>query len=68
MGMKLLVALLGLVLILEGLPYAAFPETMRNWLRQLLAAPPALLRIVGVAAVLLGLLLCFVAQRTDLLD
>jgi hypothetical protein len=68
MGMKLLVALLGLVLILEGLPYAAFPKTMQNWLRQLLAAPPALLRIVGIAAVLLGLLLCFVAQRTDLLD
>jgi len=65
--MKLLVALLGLVLILEGLPYAAFPETMRNWLRQLLAAPPALLRILGIAAVLLGFFLCFVAQRTGLL-
>lgn len=65
--MKLLVALLGLVLILEGLPYAAFPETMQNWLRQILAAPPALLRLLGLAAVLLGLFFCFVAQRTDLL-
>ena len=65
--MKQLVALLGLVLILEGLPYAAFPETMQNWLRQLLAAPPALLRALGVAAVLLGLFLCFVAQRTGFL-
>ena len=66
--MKLLVALLGLVLILEGLPYAAFPEAMQNWLRQLQAASPVLLRTLGIAAVLLGLLLCFVAQRTGLLD
>jgi len=65
--MKLLVALLGLVLILEGLPYAAFPEAMRNWLRQLLAAPPVLLRILGLVAVLLGFFLCFVSQRTGLL-
>ncbi len=65
--MKLLVALVGLVLILEGLPYAAFPETMQNWLRQLLGASPALLRSLGVAAVLLGLFLCFVSQRTGIL-
>ena len=65
--MKLLVALLGLVLILEGLPYVAFPEAMQRWLRQLLAAPPALLRVLGMVAVLLGLFLCFVAQRTRLL-
>jgi uncharacterized protein YjeT (DUF2065 family) len=65
--MKLLVALLGLVLILEGLPYVAFPEAMQNWLRQLQAASPVLLRILGTAAVLLGLFLCFLAQRTRLL-
>lgn len=65
--MKLLVALLGLVLILEGLPYAAFPEAMRNWLRQLLNAPPAVLRILGIFSVLLGFFLCYVSQRTGLL-
>lgn len=65
--MKFFVALIGLVLILEGLPYAAFPEAMQNWLRQLAEVPPAVLRRVGWLAVAGGLLLCYIAQRTALL-
>ncbi|MDT8334059.1 MAG: DUF2065 domain-containing protein [Desulfurivibrionaceae bacterium] len=66
--MKFFVALIGLVLIFEGLPYAAFPEAMRSWLRQLSEVRPAVLRGIGLAAVALGLLLCYVAQRSGLLD
>lgn len=66
--MKTLTALLGLVLIFEGLPYATFPEAMQKWLRQLLEARPFALRIMGVMAVLAGLLLCYLARRTSLLD
>lgn len=66
--MKTLVALLGLVLILEGLPYATFPEAMQKWLRQLLDAKPIALRIMGVMAVLAGLLLCYLSRRTSFLD
>lgn len=65
--MKTLAALFGLVLIFEGLPYATFPVAMQNWLRQLLAAPPGALRLVGIMAVLAGLLLCYLSQRTTLL-
>lgn len=65
--MKTLVALLGLVLIFEGLPYATFPEAMQRWLKQLLDAPPLALRILGVAAVLAGLLLCYLSRRTTFL-
>jgi hypothetical protein len=65
---KFFVALIGLVLIFEGLPYAAFPEAMRNWLRQLAEARPVVLRRAGLAAVAVGLLLCYVAQRSGLLD
>jgi hypothetical protein len=60
---KTLIALVGLVLVFEGLPYAAFPEAMQNWLRQLSTVRPAVLRTVGCLAVALGLLLCYVAQR-----
>lgn len=64
--LKTLAALLGLVLIFEGLPYATFPEAMQNWLKQLLDARPVGLRIMGVVAVLAGLLLCYLARRTPL--
>ena len=67
-GMKFFLTLIGLILVLEGLPYAAFPETMQNWLRQILQAHPRLLRIIGLIAVGSGLFLCFLTQRTNLLD
>ena len=63
--MELLISLIGLVLILEGLPYAAFPEAMQKWLRQVTALPPRVLRISGFGAVVCGLLLCYLTQRTN---
>ena len=63
--MKLLITLAGLVLVLEGLPYVAFPEAMQNWLRQLISMPPRTLRIIGLFAIGIGLLLCFITQRTN---
>lgn len=65
--MKFLVALLGLVLVLEGLPYAAFPKPMQKWLGQMAVMPPHLLRIFGVLAMVVGLLLCYLTQRTTVL-
>ena len=62
--MKLLITLIGLVLVLEGLPYLAFPEKMQAWLRQLLQVSPAQLRVMGLFAVAMGLFLCFLTQRT----
>jgi uncharacterized protein YjeT (DUF2065 family) len=64
--LKTLIALIGLVLILEGLPYAAFPEAMQNWLRQLAEIRPNILRTIGWLAVAAGLLLCYLSQRSGL--
>jgi uncharacterized protein YjeT (DUF2065 family) len=64
--MKLLFTLIGLIFILEGLPYLTFPEAMQNWLRQLMEMRPSQLRLVGLLAVGLGLLICFVTLRTNL--
>jgi uncharacterized protein YjeT (DUF2065 family) len=66
--MKLLFALIGLVFILEGLPYLTFPEAMQRWLKQLVEMNPAQLRIVGLAAVGIGLLICYVTMRTSLFN
>lgn len=64
--MKFLFTLIGIVFILEGLPYLTFPEAMRKWLAQILEMEPGQLRIMGLIAVGIGLLLCFLTQRTYL--
>ena len=64
--MKLLIALVGLVLVLEGLPYAVAPGKMQQWLKQVIEAEPRVLRILGSVAILAGLLLCYLAQRTSI--
>ena len=66
--MKMLLTLIGLVFILEGLPYLTFPEAMQNWLRQLIEMSPGQLRIIGLLAVGIGLAICFITQRTDWLQ
>lgn len=65
--MKLLITLVGLVLVLEGLPYVAFPKAMQEWLRQLTETDPKILRVMGIIAMAIGFLLCYVTQRTNLL-
>ncbi|MEN8233039.1 MAG: DUF2065 domain-containing protein [Thermodesulfobacteriota bacterium] len=66
--MKLLFTLIGVVFILEGLPYLTFPEAMQRWLRQLMEMKPAQLRMVGLAAVCIGLLICYVTLRSSLFN
>lgn len=58
--MKLLFCLLGLVFIVEGLPYLAFPDKMKKWLGQIQQVPDNQLRIVGFLAICFGLLLTYV--------
>ena len=66
--MKLLFTLVGLIFILEGLPYLTFPEAMQKWLHQLMEMKPVQLRMVGLLAVGIGLLICYVSLRTSLFN
>ncbi len=63
--MKLLALLIGLILILEGLPYVAAPESMQEWLKKLSEMEPSTLRQVGLGAMAIGLVICFVVQKTS---
>jgi uncharacterized protein YjeT (DUF2065 family) len=58
--MKLLFCLLGLVFIVEGLPYLAFPDKMKKWLGQIQKVPDTHLRIIGFLAMSFGLLLTYI--------
>jgi uncharacterized protein YjeT (DUF2065 family) len=64
--MKMLITLIGLVLILEGLPYVASPEAMQRWLRQLAEMRPENLRVLGVCAMTAGFILCFLTLKSGL--
>lgn len=64
--MKLFTLLIGMVLILEGIPYVAAPEAMRDWLEKLSKLPAAQLRIIGLVAMALGVFICFVVQKTSI--
>ena len=57
--MRLLLCLLGLVLIVEGLPYFAFPGKMKQWLTHIQELPDRHLRIMGFFAMAVGLMIAY---------
>jgi uncharacterized protein YjeT (DUF2065 family) len=61
--MDFFLCVIGMVLFLEGLPYVAFPERMKGWLRQLLEMPAGTLRILGLVMMAAGLLLVTLGRR-----
>lgn len=62
--MKNLLLLIGMVLILEGIPYMVFPESMRDWLRKISDMPVEHLRILGLVSMSIGLVICWIVQRS----
>ncbi len=64
--MKLLILVFAMVLVVEGLPYAAAPEKMREWLAKLSEVKPSTLRAVGLVSLCTGLVICWIVQKTDL--
>lgn len=65
--MKLFITLIGLILVLEGLPYVAFPEAMRRWLTQLLEMGPDQLRFVGLISMTIGFVILLLVRNFGLL-
>lgn len=63
--MKLLITLIGLVFVLEGLPYVVSPEGMQRWLRQLVEMKPAQLRVIGGIAMAAGFFCALSASVVD---
>jgi uncharacterized protein YjeT (DUF2065 family) len=57
--MKLFLCLLGLVLVIEGIPYFAFPDRMKRWVGRIQEVPDGQLRILGFVAMCAGLVLVY---------
>ena len=62
MNWQLLLMALGLALIVEGLPYFLHPEGALRMLRRLEEMGPAAVRVVGLSALLLGVLILLLAR------
>jgi len=50
---------LGMVMIVEGLPYFAAPEKMKYWVQKVVATPDSTLRRLGLVLMTIGLLLVY---------
>lgn len=61
--MALFLSVLGLVLVIEGLPYFAFPRKVKEWALILQEIPDGTLRIMGFVAMMAGLTLAYLGRR-----
>jgi len=60
--MEFFLCVLGMVMILEGFQYFAFPEKMKIWVRKVLEMPEAILRKFGFILMLTGLGLVYMGR------
>ena len=60
--MRDFVAALGLVLVIEGLAFAAFPAATRRAMVKFMETPDGSLRTVGVVAAVLGVLVVWLVR------
>jgi uncharacterized protein YjeT (DUF2065 family) len=63
LGMRYFLSVIGMVIIVEGLPYFAFPERMKAYLVKMLAIPDQTLRRLGFLLMLAGLVLVFIGRQ-----
>lgn len=61
--MKFFLSVIGLVMVIEGLPYFAFPEKMKSWMNKILDMPAGTLRKFGFVLMLTGIWLVYMGKR-----
>jgi uncharacterized protein len=60
--MELFLCVIGMVMIVEGLPYFGFPDKMKEFMTFMLEQDDRLLRIVGGVMIAAGLLTVYFAR------
>jgi uncharacterized protein YjeT (DUF2065 family) len=53
---------LGLVFVIEGIVFAAFPDAAKRAVTAMLETPDTVLRLVGLASAILGLLVVWLVR------
>lgn len=57
--MKYFLCVLGMVFVIEGLPYFAFPEKVKAYLLKIQEMSNSTLRLLGLSAIITGLILVY---------
>ncbi|MFH2061099.1 MAG: DUF2065 domain-containing protein [Pseudomonadota bacterium] len=60
--MKFFICVMGMVMIVEGLPYFAFPGKMKEMVNMLLSMEETVLRRFGLALMMAGLFIVYLAM------
>ena len=61
--MSLFLSALGLMMILEGIPYFCFPDQVKDFAKKLPEFQDRTLRIIGFFLMLLGLLVVYIGKK-----
>ncbi len=61
--MRFFLCVVGMVFIVEGVPYFLSPAKMRDFMAQMSDIPDDKLRIMGFLSMLLGMVIVFVGTR-----
>ncbi len=62
-GMEYFLCVVGMVLLVEGLPYFGFPDKMKRFMSFIQEQNDSTLRIVGAVMALVGLLIIYAARQ-----
>jgi uncharacterized protein len=57
--MDFFLCVIGMVMVLEGLPYFAFPDKMKSYIEKMLEMSDKTLRKFGLALMLIGICLVY---------
>jgi uncharacterized protein len=60
--MRYFLCVIGMVMIIEGLPYFACPDRMKPWLQRLMETPDRSLRRLGLGLMAAGLLMVYLGR------
>jgi len=61
--MQFFLCVLGMVMVVEGLPYFAFPEKMKMLIQKVLEMPDSTVRKFGFMLMLMGVGLVYIGKR-----
>ncbi|MBI5344589.1 MAG: DUF2065 domain-containing protein [Deltaproteobacteria bacterium] len=60
--MAYILSILGALLVLEGIPYFAFPRKAKEWALLMQEVPPKTLRIIGAVSMAAGIILLYIMR------
>lgn len=60
--MRFFLCVIGMVMVVEGLPYFVFPDKMKPWLQKVMETPDSSLRRLGFGLMMAGLVLVYLGR------